>query len=250
MKIIKPEEAQFVKCLLYGPSGHGKTHFLGTVEEDPRTKPLLLLDFEGGDQTLVGLGVDMIRVRTWDDYSEVYNALANGELPKYKSVGIDSVSETQMYSFLRILEVSTQERRAKGQDVDSLQQADYGKSHMQMRRFLRSFRDLPMHCFLTALPKDSMESGVGMVKKPGLAGQMAEEILGMMDVVGYLAQRMVTVNEEDIPEFALFLRNRPQYRVKLRTTWGQVNVPDQIIDPTATKLLDLMHVKPVSAKAA
>lgn len=249
MRVSKPGEQKWLKALIFGPAGQGKTHFLGTAQLDTRTSPMLLLDFEGGEQTLVGLDIDIVRIRSWEDYFEVYEELSQSRDLKYKSVGIDSISETHIFALLDLLDQQGAQRR----DPDLLQQQDYGKAGTQMRRLLRSFRDLPVHVFFTSLAKEVVEARVGTVKVPALAGQLAEEVPGLMDLTGYMA-----ISQEKDPRTAeikdvrsLLLKNFSQFRVKVRTGWGDVDCPDLIEDPTVTKLLDALKFqtsKPESKK--
>ena len=55
----KPSDAQYVKALIHGPAGSGKTRFCGTAQLDERTYPTAFLNFESGDQTLSGLDIDV-----------------------------------------------------------------------------------------------------------------------------------------------------------------------------------------------
>jgi hypothetical protein len=238
VNITHPEEALFSKSLFFGPSGNGKTRLLGTAMQDERTRPMLYLDYEGGASTLAGLNVDMVRIRKWDDFSDTYNELlrniTNGT-NIYKSVGIDSISETHLQALLTILDNEGTSRR----NPDALQQGDYGTAQIQMRRLLRKFRDLPLHVFFTSLAKDVLEPGTLAVKKPALPGQMADELPGIMDVVGYLGLKARGEGED--PERLLCLKNYPQFRCKVRTPWAiSGQVPDEIEDPTITKLLDAL----------
>jgi len=75
---------------------------------------------------------------------------------------------------------------------------------------------------------------------PSLSGQMAEEITGLMSVVGYLAE-FEEANDQDVMEThrTLLLKNFPKFRTKARSPWG-VKIPDEIIDPTVTSLLDTL----------
>jgi len=246
MKITRPDEKRYAKALIFGPSGQGKTHLLGTAQDDPRTDPMLLLDFEGGAETLAGLKIDVARIKSWDDYNVCFDALSSGKhwtLPgsslkegeRYKSLGIDSISETHLFALLHILDEEGQSRR----DPELLEQRDYGKASVQMRRLLREFRDLDLHVFYTAHAKEVEERGIGKVKVPAMAGQMAEEVVGLMSVVGYLA---VGEDEEGDVFRALILQNTPQFRTKVRTPWGAEGVPDEIEDPSVTKILDAIGV--------
>jgi hypothetical protein len=233
VEIIQPGEQQYAKVLIFGPSGQGKTVFLGTAQEDDRTSPMLLLSFEGGHSSLAGLDIEIAPIKSWEDYNEVYDLLTN-ENHGYKSIGIDSISETHTFALLDILNKQGESRR----DPDLIEQGDYGKASTQMRRFLRTFRDLPVHVFYTALAKEIKDPRAGMVKVPAMAGQLAEEVPGIMDTVGYLAIEPPE-EDEDEEKRILLLKNYPKFRTKVRTPW-QVQVPDEIENPTITSLMDTL----------
>lgn len=241
MKVRKPAEMRFIKALIFAPAGAGKTVLLGTAQQDERTFPMCFLDFEGGDESLAGLDIDVFEIRSWQDYNEVYEALANGDtweidgveydFTKYKSIGIDSISETHRFALMEILRKEGPSRR----DPDLIEQGDYGRASVQLRRLLREFRDLPFHVFYVAHAKQDELPREGMVRLPDLAGKLAEEISGIVSVQGYLAQFV----ENDETHRTLLLNGFPKFRVKSRTPWG-VAGPEEIIDPTVSTLLDAL----------
>jgi hypothetical protein len=246
MQVISPSERRFCKALIFAPAGAGKTVLLGTAQEDERTFPMLVLDFEGGTESLAGLDIDTVPIRSWEDYNEAYEALVNGDtldfeedgeaytidFSAYKSLGIDSISETHKFALLEILRKEGPSRR----DPDLIEQGDYGRASTQMRRLLREFRDLDMHVFFVAHAKETDVPREGRVRLPDLAGQLAEEVSGLMSIAGYLAQY-----EEDDGELhrSLLLHSFPKFRIKARTRWG-VSAPAEIIDPTIGKILDAL----------
>lgn len=233
LNIHNPAAARFAKCLFFSPAGHGKTHLLGTAQDDERTAPMLLLDFEGGLESLSGLDIDTAPIRGWDDYNEAYELLTSDSRDNiYKSVGIDSASETHIWALLTRLEAQASKRN----DTDLIELGDYGAVSTQMRRLLREFRDLPVHVFYTATTKEIEERGVGKVKVPAMSGQMADEIVALMSIVGYLA----LTPEDDNSDRLLLLQNYPGYRTKVRAPWN-MDAPDEIEDPTITKLLDALQ---------
>lgn len=248
MEVKNPQDNRYVKALVFGPPGQGKTFMLGTAQDDERTYPMLLLDFEGGDETLAGLDIDVAPIRSWEDYNEVYEALIGdhsslegsslkaGE--SYKSIGIDSISETHLWALLEILDNATASS-SRRVDPDALEIQDYGKATIQMRRLLREFRDLPLHVFYTSTAKTVDERGIGKVKVPAMAGAMAEEVVALMSVCGYLA---VEENEEGDLERLLILQNFPRFRTKIRVPW-EASAPDLIEDPTITALLDVLNIE-------
>jgi AAA domain-containing protein len=235
MNITKPGQNAHLKALIFGPYGSGKTHFLGTAQEDERTAPALYMDFEGGGQTLAGLDIDQVVVRTWQDFNEIYAELSAGT--KYQTILLDSLSETHIFALMEILS-----EVANSRDPDKLEIQDYGKASIQMRRVIRAFRDLPYHFIATSQDKTDREARVGNVKKPALAGQMADEAPGLFDVCGDR-----TIATETLPDkttrdvHSLLLKNFAQFRVKTRTPWGQEDtVPDYIDDPNVGSLLDVL----------
>lgn len=241
MRVRNPTAQRHMKALIFAPAGAGKTVFLGTAQADERTYPMCFLDFEGGDESLAGLDIDIFEIRSWEDYNEVYEALANGEtwtiddkeydFTKYKSLGIDSISETHRFALMEIIRKEGPSRR----NPDLIEQGDYNVATVQIRRLLREFRDLPLHVFYAAHAKKDEIPREGMVNLPDLSGKLAEEISGIVSVQGYLAQFM---EDEDLHR-TLLLNGFPKFRIKARTPWG-VKAPEEIIDPTVTMLLDAL----------
>lgn len=242
VKIVKPAQIDFVKTLVMGDIGLGKTRFLGTAQLDPRTFPILILDFEGGTRTLKGLDPepDVVRIRDWNDFDQAYDIVADPKT-KYKSVAIDSASEVHMYTLFSILDQESEGRKKKGQSTDVIQEGDYGKGLVQMRRLLRSFRDLDMHVFFTALCQDVIEPGVGLIRKPSFAGRLTNDAPGIMDaVIGMTYLENPSTKQR---ERAAVLKNYPNWAVKIRTDWDVSSVPDEIFDPTVTKLFDALGIE-------
>lgn len=228
----RPEDANFAKVLIHSPAGHGKTHLLGTAQEDPRTFPMAFLNFEGGEQSLSGLDIDVFDIRDSKDYDDVYRDLKSGKTG-HKSVGVDSITETQISSLIEILDKDTVNRA----DPDQLAQQDWGIVLIRMRRIVRQYvKMLPMHVFMTALSKDDVVPRVGTVKAPQVQGSFATELPGILDVVSYLA---LEERPDGEVERLLLLHGYPKFSVKARAPWG-ASVPSEIVDPTITKLLDAL----------
>lgn len=246
--ITHPEVNRYLKGLLFSPPGHGKTRFLGSANLDPRTYPMILLDYEGGTGSLVGLQptMDVWKIRDWNDYNQAYAALKSVDNP-YKSVGLDSISETHIQALMGQLDSETRAHKIP----DLLEQGDYGIALVQMRRLIRSFRDLPLHVFATSLTKDDTDPREGTVKKPALAGALADEAPGIFDFVGYLSIVDVPiVDAAGQPTGAgnetrrvLLLQNYPKFRTKIRVP-ATLQAPNEIWDPTVTALLDALGFPP------
>lgn len=231
-----------IKALIFGPPKHGKTRLLGTAVFDKRTCPIAILDFEGGVlEVLDGLpggpdGPDWyhIPITSWDDFNAAYERLRVNE-EGFKACAIDSLSETHIFALLTLLEDPGIKREEK--DADLIQQPDYGKALVQIRRLVRTFRDLPLHVFYTAHHKEDTDTREGLIKTVKLSGQAATEIPGMMSMVGYLA---LTEDDEGKTQRTLLLQNYAKIRTGVRTGWDVV-APDEIDDPTIGAILDALN---------
>lgn len=243
MKIETVSSSRKAKILIHGHPNAGKTRVLGTANLDDRTSPILLLDYEGGTSSLVGIvpKVDRVRIRGWDEFNEAYEFLANDK-HEYKSVGIDSLSETHVQSLILRLD-DTNRRRATPYSLD---EGDYGVALMQLRLLIRSFRDLDMHVFCTALSVEARDPKIGNILRPAFAGQLAHEVPGMFEVVGYLGifEEEIRVGKEvqkkDVR--SLILGGYPKIRTKYRIPADMPPLPDEIPDPTITALLDVLGI--------
>lgn len=236
LELTKPQTNKYLKMLVFGAPGIGKTHFVGTFALDPRTAPLLILDFEGGASSLMGIPseqVDIARIKTWADFNEAYRLLQKPN-HGYKTVAIDSASEVHIFALLDILDKEGKDRR----DPDQLQQADYGKAMLQMRKLVRNFRNLDIHLILTAHAKQDTDPREGSITLPSMAGAVAYEVPGMMDLSGYYC--LATDPKTKESQRVLVMKNYAKIRAKCRTPWDS-NVPNEIIEPTATKILDTLQ---------
>lgn len=228
------QRSDYLKGLVWGPQGHGKTWFVGTMALDDRTAPVLILDFEGGAGiTLRGLPGphEVVKVTSWDDYNTQFERLVDNK-DGFKSVAIDSLSETVVFAQFSILASEASRRK----EPDLIQQQDYNIAGVQIKRLVREFRDLPMHVIFTASAQAIVDPREGLISKPSMSGKLADDIPGTVDVSAYVA---VTEDGDGKPLRSLVLQNYPKIRTKVRTPWGVV-APDDIDNPTITTVLDLL----------
>ena len=166
--------------LIYGDSGVGKTHAIGTL---PVGKTLLI-DMDAGSETLSETEHDVVRPATFAEFREVYEGLRDGSL-KYRFVAVDSLTE---------LEKSLQifRKHTKGKEFISMK--EYGETSELMREYVRKFRDLRnqgISVIFTALemPLDIQvsESETQTKAVPMLSKKFALEACGLVDMVARLA---------------------------------------------------------------
>jgi hypothetical protein len=245
--------AQLLKMLVYSPAGHGKTVLLGSAAGDDRLCPMLLIDFEGGIDSILSkvreiqldeIGkidpqidkIDVVRVYHWTEFDRAYDLLSKSKT--YKTVAIDSLSEL---NYLNLTEITAQAIKADSRhDPDNPQREDYGRSSTQMRRLIRQFRDLPLHCILTcgAKEEEDAKSRKSQVR-PNLTGKLTNEVPGLVSTLGYLA----IVEDQQGPYRALICQPDERFMAKDRSEGGKLGTI--VAEPTLPYLLDLLEGKAV-----
>lgn len=196
LKVVKAQErSQFLNVLIYGDSGIGKTTLAGSASAIPEMSPVLVVDIEGGTESLRHSypDVDVVRVKTWQEMQQVYDELHAGR-HKYKTVILDSLTEIQKFSMMQIMLDLIDKKDDADPDVPGMR--EWGKNVEQIRRFVRGFRDLPMNTIFTALAKEDKNPRTGKSKTlPSLQGKVAQEVPAFLDVVLYYYIKRV--NEEE-----------------------------------------------------
>lgn len=188
---VKPpsEVMDWINLLVYADPGTGKTYFGGTADDDERTRPLLVLDVEGGVVTLRHKqNVDVISIRSMDEmekiHADLYHSIKDGKL-YYKTLMIDSLPELADLD-MRMIMKQAKSKNPDTVDVDVPSPREWGKQRNHMRLIVRAFRDLPCNVIYTAQLAVDQEEGQPNKYRPAFAGKLKTEVPGFMDVVGYM----------------------------------------------------------------
>lgn len=171
---------QYVKMMVYGESGVGKTTFAASA---PR--PMLWLDAEGGTASIDDAeGIDVMAVSTLEDFRNVVLYLHENPT-KYKTVVVDSFSEAQVSVMKQIMKAVVKADQSRDEFLPQF--AEWGRLTGVMREVARALRDLPAHLVITALTREDKDDMTGRTKvRARLTPALAEEVPALMDVSGYL----------------------------------------------------------------
>jgi hypothetical protein len=204
------DRQQWLKILVYGLYGVGKTHFGGSTSDVSAMQDVLWLDVEGGTETIrKRSNIDVIRIANTSQINAVYQflrlhaaawqrndtvligalqqelGLPMDRIRHYRTVVIDSISELDkliMYQLLGI-EVGKQSLAFELQPAEIKQ---WGQNAEMFRLLIRSFRDLPMHTIFIGAADVAVNSAGDRYHSVLLPGKLAREVPGFMDVVAYL----------------------------------------------------------------
>lgn len=240
------ERDKLIKILVYGESGVGKTVFAASA---PR--PILWIESEGGTNSISDPeGIDIVRVESLETYREALRFLRSDEGKKYKTVVLDSFTETQA-AVLKEIMVAVAERD-DNRDEFTPQFQEYQRLVGVMREIVRGFRDLPMHVVITALTREDKDDMTGRVTvRPRLSPAVANEIPGFMDVVGYMYMSTDKSGEADDepvePHRNMLLIGTGKYIAKVRAPKG-VDVPSHLTDSEFEDIAQIVLAAPKEAK--
>lgn len=160
----------FVKALVYGSSGSGKTTFAGTATN------AIFASAEGGLMSIADIKPDFVEIKSLKELTDLLSYLKTQKHP-YQTVIIDSISEIN-----EIIKIEIKRKTGK-----AMQLQDWGDLAEKIRAILRGFRDLPMHVLFLAQENCEMDDQKIVKVVPQLNGKAATEIAYFMDIVGYLS---------------------------------------------------------------
>jgi phage nucleotide-binding protein len=193
LQVHKPDAIEWLNIFIYGDPGAGKTKFCGTAADHKDTRPVLLIDIEGGTMSIRDKDVDVVSARSLEQVQKIFNTLKKaGDKLEYKTVCVDSLSELQKIDMVFIMKEA--KRTAKNPDLvneDVPSMREWGISLNHMRVIVRAFRDLPCNTIITALAHSHKADENSIERQVvNLAGKSRNELPGFMDIFGYLyAQR-------------------------------------------------------------
>lgn len=189
--------------LVYGQGGVGKTSFATTAP-----KPIIM-DCENGAKFLGNRGIesDVAVIEDWDDVTDFFRMVRDSD---YETIIVDPIGE--------LMEKLKKAMRAKG-DMKLVSRdgsptmAGWGWLKEKMRHFVKATRDLNKHMIIVAHVSE-IEDDNKIVKRPQISTKLSEELVNIVDVVGY----MTTVDNGDGNlTRRIFIQPGEKYEAKDRT---------------------------------
>jgi len=200
---------KYLKMLIYGDYGAGKTTLAATALDVPEMNDLLFINAESGDLSLPK-GMDKVDVKDYATLARVFEFLRahtryrdagdikrmtdlearlRGEPvsePKvYHTVIVDSLTEVQTYLMYQLLNLDI-DNWALDVTPESPEYKEWGQSSEMIQLLVRTFRDLPMHVIFVCSAQEVSDDRNRLLKRPNLPGKLAGKVQGFLDVVGYL----------------------------------------------------------------
>jgi len=228
---------------IYGQSGTGKTTFLGTCP-----KPLLLADIsEKGTESIRTLKeVKILRPRSWNDLEDLVWFLREDK--KYKTVGIDTVSQVQELILKHLLGDNPME-------WGQITQRTWGLASVKLKNFITDLRDIEhINTIFIAHDRvfnsnededyDDDDSKIDPVVGPRLMPSAAAVLNASVSFIGntFIREKKVKVKGKSKMKIKYCLRIGPHhyYITKVRKP-KEFELPQVIENPTYDKVHELIH---------
>lgn len=209
-QILTPEElSPYVKCLIYGDPGSGKTVFAASAP-----KPLII-DTENSSRSILDFPdlarhVKILKVQSFNDLNTLFWHLMNGDIPDVETVVIDTISELQRRNLDEIM------MRAHAKDNSRSPflpfQGDYKLSTESMRKMVTMFRDLPYNLVVTAHRIEDKDDTGRVFVRPEVTPKLAQTMKGVFDL-----QAFMTYETNEDGEFVNFLQTRQTRNVEAKS---------------------------------
>lgn len=233
---------------MYGRSGTGKTQFMSTL---PR--PILFLDVNerGLDTIRAEKQIDVLPCETWEDFDDIFWALDGGL--KYKSVVIDQITNLQELGMAEIRD------RAKKTSSELFTKKNWGELSGLLKTALSNFRGLS-DAYNIGFIAHERSFGGGDEEDQALEPSVGARVMpsvgsfidGAVDVIGstYIKESFTGKGSKKVRQVDYCMRIGPHayYSTKVRRPVDAGPLPDFIVDPTFTKVLNLISGKITPAK--
>lgn len=210
---VKPS----VVMMVYGQGGVGKTTF-GATAPNP-----ILMDCENGAKYfgLRGIKLDVALIESWKDVEDFFREIAKSE---YETVIIDPIGE--LMEKLKAHMIASKDAKLVMRDGTPTM-AGWGWMKDKMRAFVKAVRDLNKHMIIIAHVTEKGDED-RIVKRPLVMTKLSEELVNMVDIVGFFT----TITDGDEEKRIIRIQPSDKYEAKDRT--GQLG---GIIEPNFAKIV-------------
>jgi hypothetical protein len=255
---IKPVSSEIrpIKLAIYGETKTGKTRLACTFP-----KPLLIIGFEDGTESIVGIeGVDFVQLIHTDEITPLITHVRSGG--KYKSVVLDNgtrMRDMKIAEYLGLSEIPQQKHWG------FMSREQYGAVGIELKRLLNPLLDLPrlkpIHVVVIAQEANlNSDDGTSTLVKPKLGPALGKSLAQWISAeCSFVCETFIRpkIIEEPIlmdgkqigtqpvrtNEWEYCLRVGPNdlYYTGFRQALGAAQLPELIVNPSYEKIVSVIR---------
>ncbi len=218
-----PEASPYLRMLIFGSTGAGKTYLCGTLCDLPEGAlkgPILYLAIEAGLTTIRERDVEVNKVKGTLTPEKVVTILEH-DPTRWSVVVLDSLTGYYKMLLKAIMKSDTR----PGKDALVPEQRDYQKARIVMDQQVFRLSGLPCHFIATALPSTKQDQLTGAIYTlPSLAGKLEHEIGAHFDVIMHLSVRVKGEGRERVGIV------QPGRRIQAKDRFSALG--SQVVNPT------------------
>jgi hypothetical protein len=254
------QRQRWLKMLIYAKHGIGKTELAATSADVPEMRDVLTIDAEKGDTTIENSPrvknphlIHNIPVSTFKTVAYIQEFLSayckardagdiakmkslfcrvtgldpknvpDDQVPRYKTVIIDSLTEIEVYCTYGILSIDAQKVMMEG-DMDVAGWPEFRKNNEMVKLLVRAFRDLPMNVIFVCAEQYSQDEQKKFHYTPQLTGKLSGQVQGFVDIVGWLTVGQLQEGQIEAPRrlYVQPVSGGPKFDAKnRRPVWRQ-----------------------------
>lgn len=264
MKPWVPGVAQILKGFYYGDPGSGKTTFLATAQDEPRTSPVFWIDCGGNPESIrnrAHLPPVMVTLEKTKDLNDIYDWFAGGQKPehrlvktlvdvgltlpseRFKTIVFDGYTEFQR---LRMDEVLGNVGKKAVDDLNKAQIQHWGEVLSTMTYVSRLFFGLSdVGVLISALERQEQDQLSGTFSySPALWGQSRSAVPTYSLMIGRVVRRskMGSQEKKDVGDDTYSVVYFDQVgRFLAKDQYG--SLPKYLANPTITAVMDAVYGK-------
>lgn len=232
------DTSDYLRILVYGVPGSGKTTLAGSTVDVPDMNDVLYLDLEQGRKSIKNNDrikdwkkVTVVPIKDYKQLASVHKFLkahvrlrdSNDEAklkkleakfrgvepeeiktPKrFRTVVVDTLTEFNQICLYELLGLSTdmnlEEAMSDDGEVDVATFAEYKKNNMLVQLVTRAYRDLEMNSIFLCHQSYVQDELKRFHYAPALTGKLAGQVQGFVDIVGYLKVGKLKEGEQSAP---------------------------------------------------
>lgn len=231
---VAHERVRWLKMLVYGKHGAGKTELVATAVDVESMRDVLFISAESGESTIDDNDrihfpeklyvievksfktaayvqeflVAYCKARDRNDvpamrklYCQVTGidpeTLADEDVPRFRTVIIDSLTELETYCIYGLLNIDT--AKMVGEDIEVAGWPEFRKNNEMVKLLVRAFRDLPMHVLMVCAEGWTQDEQKRFHYSPQLTGKLSAQVQGFVDIVGWITVGQATPEQPEAP---------------------------------------------------